>query len=64
MPVLEMPTDEVAVRNDPHTLKLDPAPITNACDMNRDCKVGPTDLVAVRDNATVAATALQLISVP
>ncbi len=58
------PTDEVAVRNDPHTLGGNPATITDACDFNRDRKVGPTDAIICRDNGTSSPTALQLITVP
>jgi len=56
--------DIINVRNDPHTLAVNPAEITNVCDFNRDRKVGPTDEVLVRNNATNTYTALQLISVP
>ena len=58
------PTDEIAVRNGPHTLALSPAAIDDTCDFNRDSKVGPTDAIIVRDNGTSSPTALQLITVP
>ena len=58
------PTDEIAVRNGPHTLALSPAAIDDTCDFNRDRKVGPTDAIIVRDNGTSSPTALQLITVP
>ena len=58
------PTDEVAVRNNPHTLALDPAAIDDNCDFSRDRKVGPTDSIICRNNGTSGPTALQLISVP
>ena len=56
--------DEVGVRNNPHTLSFNPADITNTQDFNRDRKVGPTDAIIVRDNATNSLTTLQLINVP
>lgn len=52
--------DELAARNDPHSF-LNPALITNAHDYNRDGKVDAADQLLARDNATTAATALQLI---
>ncbi|MCK4277083.1 MAG: PKD domain-containing protein, partial [Phycisphaerae bacterium] len=55
------PADEVAVRNNPHTLMVNPTDITNTCDFNRDRKVGPTDAIIVRDNATNSMTTLKLI---
>ncbi len=58
------PTDEVAVRNGPHTLSQNPATVTDACDFNRDRKVGPTDQIICRNNGTSGPTALQLITVP
>ena len=58
------PTDEVGVRNNPHTLALDPAAIDDNCDFNRDRKVGPTDAIICRNNGTSGPTALQLISAP
>ena len=58
------PTDEVGVRNNPHTLGVNPATITDAYDFNRDRKVGPTDAVICRNNGTSSPTALQLISPP
>jgi len=56
--------DIINVRNDPHTLAVNPADITDVCDFNRDRKVGPTDEVIVRNNATNMYTALYLIAVP
>ena len=56
------PTDEIAVRNDPHTLVQSPAGITNTQDFNRDRKVGPTDQIICRNNGTSGPTALQLIN--
>ncbi len=56
--------DVINVRNDPHTLGDNPADITNAQDFNRDRKVGPTDEILIRNNATNTFSALQLITVP
>ncbi len=58
------PTDEIGVRNNPHTLGQNPATITDAYDFNRDRKVGPTDAVICRNNGTSSPTALKLINVP
>jgi len=58
------PTDEVAVRNDAHTIAVDPAALGCACDFNRDRKVGPTEAVLVRHHATNSSTELNLITVP
>ncbi|MFT5126115.1 MAG: hypothetical protein ACI97B_004768, partial [Verrucomicrobiales bacterium] len=54
-------TDEIAVRNDPHTL-LNPAAITNAHDINRDGKVDGTDQILVRMNNTMFLNDLNLIT--
>ncbi|MCK4276693.1 MAG: right-handed parallel beta-helix repeat-containing protein, partial [Phycisphaerae bacterium] len=35
------PTDQITVRNNPHTLGVNPAGITDTCDFNRDRKVTP-----------------------
>ncbi len=58
------PADEIAVRNNSHTLGINPADVTDAYDFNRDRKVGPTDAVICRNNGTSGPTALNLISVP
>jgi len=58
------PADEVVVRDNPHTLLHNPASITDACDFDRDRKVGPTEVIFVRENATNSTTALRLITVP
>ncbi len=58
------PTDEIDVRNNPHTLGQNPATITDTCDFNRDRKVGPADAIICRNNGTNSMTALQLITVP
>ncbi len=58
------PTDLVAVRNNPHTLEQNPAPIDAPWDFNRDRKVGPTDATIARNNGTNKITGLQLVSVP
>ncbi len=55
------PTDEVAVRDNPATLAINPAEVTDSCDFNRDKKVGPTDMILARNNGTNASTALPLI---
>jgi hypothetical protein len=52
--------DELAARNDLHSF-LNPASITNPDDFNRDGRVDATDEIIARNNATTAATALQLI---
>ena len=56
--------DVINVRNNPHTLGVNPAAITEVCDFNRDRKVSPTDEILVRNNGTSMFTALQLITVP
>ena len=58
------PTDEIAVRNNPHTLGVNPANIDDTCDFNRDRKVSPTDQIICRNNGSNSATALQLITPP
>ena len=58
------PTDNINVRNNPHTLAVNPAAIDDVCDFNRDKKVGPTDSIICRNNGTSSQTALQLITVP
>ena len=58
------PSDEIMVRDNPHTLANNPAAIDEACDFNRDRKVGPTDEILARNNGTSGPTALQLITVP
>ena len=56
------PTDEVAVRNNPASLGVNPAGVTNLYDFNRDRKVGPTDSIISRNNGTNSSTALGLIT--
>ncbi len=56
------PADEVAVRNNPATIAVNPASVTNPYDFNRDRKVGPTDSVICRNNGTNSSTALALIA--
>ena len=58
------PSDEIMVRNNPHTLGSNPAAIDDVCDFNRDRKVSPTDQIISRNNGTSGPTALQLITVP
>jgi hypothetical protein len=55
--------DEIAARNDAHTI-LNPAPITNPHDYNRDSFVNAQDQIIARNNGTTIVTALRLISVP
>ncbi len=57
-------TDLAAVKADPHTLKNNPADLTNRCDFNRDGRVSPTDFALARRNATTPETALRLITAP
>jgi len=57
------PEDEVCVRNNPHTLAVNPASITDVCDFNRDKKVTPTDAILCRNNGTSQGSgALELIT--
>ena len=58
---LVTPADAVAIRNDAHTIALSPATITDACDINRDKKVSPTDGIICRNNG---GATLNLITVP
>ncbi len=58
------PTDEIGIRNNPHSLSVNPAAIDDAYDFNRDKKVGPTDSIICRNNGTNSGTALQLITLP
>ena len=57
------PTDQVGVRNNPHT-GGNPAAVNDAYDFNRDTLVGPTDEIICRNNGRNSQTALQLITVP
>ena len=57
-------TDAVGVRDNPHNRVVNPAPVYDAYDFNRDAKVDATDAVLVRNNATNFLTALKLISAP
>ena len=45
-------------------MAVNPAPINDNCDFDRDAKVGPTDELIARNNGTSSATALQLMTVP
>ena len=58
------PADEIAVRNGTHTAAENPATITDACDFDRDGRVGPSDAVITRNSGTNSQTALQLITPP
>jgi hypothetical protein len=53
-----------AVRDKPHNPYVDPAPIDDFADYNRDQWVNAVDFGFVRDNATNPTTALQLITAP
>ncbi len=55
--------DESVVRGNPHSLRINPAEIDDACDFNRDKKVGPTDSIIARNNGTNSSTTLKLIRV-
>jgi hypothetical protein len=56
-------TDEIGARNHPHWF-MDPAPIEDAYDYNRDQKVDATDQIIARNNQTFFLTDLNLITVP
>lgn len=56
-------SDYAAVRDDPHNF-LNPAPIDNPHDFNRDKFVDGSDLAIVRDNNTNFLNDLNLIEVP
>ncbi len=60
------PSDEINARNNPHNLMENPAAIDDACDIDRDGRVCPTDVVLIRHNATNYndGTALPLITAP
>jgi len=56
--------DSGAVRDNPHNPFIEPAPICDPCDFNRDQWVNAVDFGFVRDNATNPSTALKLITAP
>jgi len=56
-------TDQLGARSHPHTI-LDPAPLYDAYDFNRDKKVNATDELIARNNQTTVLNALKLITVP
>jgi len=56
-------TDEIGARNHPHWF-LDPAPIKDAYDYNRDKRVDATDQIIARNNQTYFLNDLNLITVP
>jgi len=56
-------TDKLVARNNPHTF-LDPAPLDDICDFDRDQKVNATDELIARNNGTTFLTDLELITVP
>ncbi len=53
-------TDLLLARNNPHGL-LDPAPVDDPYDYNRDKQVNPTDVLLARNNTTNFLSALKLI---
>jgi len=53
--------DEIALRNNPHTLVQNPASIDCPHDFDRDRRVSPTDAIICRENGTEPSTALRLI---
>ena len=56
-------TDEIGARLNPHYF-LDPAPVYDPYDFDRDTKVDATDQVHVRNNQTFFLTDLDLITTP
>ena len=56
-------TDEIGARNHPHWF-MDPAPIYDAYDYNRDKKVDATDQIIARNNQTFFLNDLNLIAMP
>ncbi len=56
--------DEFGCRDNTHTLTHNPAGITDRYDFNRDGKVGPTDRILARNNATDPEDALPLLTAP
>jgi len=56
--------DSGAVRDNPHNPFVNPAPLDDFVDYNRDQWVNAVDFGFVRDNATNPLTALKLITVP
>jgi len=56
--------DSGAVRDNPHNPYVNPAPLDDFADYNRDQWVNAVDFGLVRDNATNPTTALKLITAP
>ncbi len=56
--------DELEVRDTATTPTVNSASIQRATDFNRDKKVGPTDAIICRNNASNSSTALQLVVAP
>jgi len=56
--------DSRAVRDNPHNPFVNPAPLDDFADYNRDQGVNAVDFGLVRDNATNSSTALKLITAP
>jgi hypothetical protein len=57
------PADELLARSNPRNV-LNPAPIDNLYDFNRDKRVDPADQLIARANQTSVITALKVISLP
>ena len=57
-------TDEIQARSHPHNLFMDPAPIDDAYDYDRDRRVNATDQLIARGHKTFFDNALKLITVP
>jgi uncharacterized protein YkwD len=57
------PVDEVACREDRHSF-MNPAPITNLHDFNRDGRVDAIDEILARNNNTTSANALIMLGAP
>ena len=56
--------DELGAQDNPANLLMNPAPITDPYDFNRDGRVDAADQIIARANTTNSATALQLINPP
>ena len=59
---LVTPADEINVRNNPATVPVSSAGVTNRYDFNRDRQVSPTDAIICRNSGTNPATATALIT--
>ena len=56
------PADQIAVRD--NGTAAGGAGLSNACDFDRDAKVGPSDAIIARNHGNTAATTLQMITAP